>query len=139
MHDSFSYLQQKIWIKMNQSNRTITKINILQATLRRRKVIQTVDKILRKMERVFWLHIRLRQSGKSLSIPFLFSFITGTVLQNMPAIWWRDTLGIWSCTFWRTPKQYLERHQNGNTHKNAVKQKQLFQRMHAKGSIYKQF
>ena len=37
-----------------------------------------------------------------------------------------------------TPKDNLERHQNGNSHKNAVKQKQLLQRMHAKGSIYKQ-
>ena len=36
------------------------------------------------------------------------------------------------------PKRYLERHQNGNTHKNAVKQKQLFQRMCARVSIYKQ-
>ena len=40
--------------------------------------------------------------------------------------------------FGEHPKRYLERHQNGNTHKNAVKQKQLFQRMRAKGSIYKQ-
>ena len=35
-------------------------------------------------------------------------------------------------------KRYLERHQNGNTHTNAVKQKQLSQKMRAKGSIYKQ-
>ena len=31
-------------------------------------------------------------------------------------------------------KRYLERHQNGITHKNAVMQKQVFQRIHAKGS-----
>ena len=36
------------------------------------------------------------------------------------------------------PKRYLERHQNGNTHKNAVKQKQLLQRIRTKGGIYKQ-
>ena len=50
---------------MNQWNRTITKISKLEATLRRQKMIQTVKKILRKMEGVYWLHIRLRQSGKS--------------------------------------------------------------------------
>ena len=40
--------------------------------------------------------------------------------------------------FGEHPKRYLKRHQNGNTHKNAVKKKQLFQRMRAKGSIYTQ-
>ena len=40
--------------------------------------------------------------------------------------------------FGEHPKRYLERRHNGNTHKNAVKQKHLFQRMRAKGSIYKQ-
>ena len=40
--------------------------------------------------------------------------------------------------FGEQSKRYLERHQNGNTHTNAVKQKQLSQKMRAKGSIYKQ-
>ena len=40
--------------------------------------------------------------------------------------------------FGEHPKRYLERHRNGNTHKNAVKQKHLFLTMRAKGSIYKQ-
>ena len=50
--------------------------------------------------------------------------------------------GCTGCTeavhFGERPTRYLERHQNGNTHKNVVKQKQLFQRMRAKGSIYEQ-
>ena len=40
--------------------------------------------------------------------------------------------------FGEHPTRYLERHQNGNTHRNAVKQKQLFQKMLAKGGIYVQ-
>ena len=40
--------------------------------------------------------------------------------------------------FGEHPQRYLEKRQNGNTHKNAVKQKQLFQRMRANGSINEQ-
>ena len=57
---------------MNQSNKSITKISKLEATLRRLKMAQTMKKILRKMEGVYWLHIRLRESGKS----FIHSLFT---------------------------------------------------------------
>ena len=41
-------------------------------------------------------------------------------------------------SFGEHPIRYLDGHQNNKTHKAAIKQKQMFQRMLVKGSIYKQ-
>ena len=110
---------------MNQSNRTIAKISKLKATLRRQKGSIGCTSGSGKWEKLY---------------PFAFySALSRGWFCKMCQQYGEGTHWVSEAVhFGEHPKRYLERHQNGNTHKNAVKQKQLFQRMRAKGSIYKQ-
>ena len=68
----------------------------------------------------------------------LFCFISGWFCkicrQHGEGVLWVSK----AVNFGEHPRKYLERHQNSKTHKAAIKQKHIFQRMNVKHSIYKQ-